>query len=119
MKTLISLILLSISTNSWAADFANIVCEPLAKVETAINGTYDPSETAALLAYRTKIQTFIKNSQASLESNLSSNNTDSVAIICGLLDDATLTFTKPCYDDTGAEMDLATVTKMCKEIASR
>ncbi len=104
---------------TWASDFSIIVCDPLASAEVHLQNQNETSEGSQLLAYRGRIQNFIKNAQTSLESSLKINDTASIAITCGMVDDATLGFTRPCHSDSGEVLDVKSVEKLCKEIANK
>lgn len=119
MRIFLVAILFFIFNNSWASDFSIIVCDPLATAEAHLKNQNESSEDSQLLVYRGRIQNFIKNAQSSLESSLKINDTASIAITCGMVDDATLGFTRPCYSDSGDVLDLKTVEKLCKDIASK
>ncbi len=119
MRATLVAILFFLFNNSWASDFSIIVCDPLASAEVHLRNQSETNEESQLLVYRGRIQNFIKNAQNSLESSLKINDTASVAITCGMVDDATLGFTRPCYSDSGEVLNLKIVEKLCKDIANK
>ena len=119
MRSLFVAVLVLTFNISWASDFSIIVCDPLASAEVHLQNQNETNSDSQLLAYRVRIQNFIKNAQSSLESSLKINDTASVAITCGMVDDATLGFTRPCYSDSGDVLDLKAIEKLCKDIANK
>ena len=119
MRFSVFAILLFTFNLTWASDFSIIVCDPLASAEVHLKNQNETSAGSQLLVYRGRIQHFIKNAQNSLESSLKINDTASIAITCGMVDDATLGFTRPCHSDTGEVLDLKIVEKLCKDIANK
>ena len=102
-----------------ASDFSIIVCDPIASAETHLKNQNEASDDSQLLAYRARIQTFIKSAESAINNSLKLNDTAAVAITCGMVDDATLGFTRPCYSDSGEMLDLKSIEKLCKDIASK
>ncbi len=117
-SSLVFTVLLMINT-SWANDFSIIVCDPLSSAESHIKNQNEATEVSQLLAYRTRIQTFIQGAERAINNSLKLNDTAAVAITCGMVDDATLGFTRPCYSDSGEMLDLKNIENICSDIASK
>ena len=119
MSAVLSIFVLTVfSTPSWASDFSIIVCAPLEEAQNLLK-SQNEKDDSKMLTYRSRIQNFIQNAQTTIDTSLKNNDTATIAITCGMVDDATESFTRTCYSDSGEELNLQTIEEFCKSIASR
>lgn len=108
MSILLLLIINSSSYFSFADDVSTIACDPL----EALSLSVEISES------RSQIQIFLKNSANYVKEKIKSQDLDAIAVACGLIDQVTEEFTKPCFDDKNTVINLTAVQKDCENYLS-
>jgi hypothetical protein len=95
--------------------FSTAVCESLEVVNQKIQ-FQSLFEKQKFFAYRSEVQTFLKNAPIFLQEKKQVNDMASVAIACALVDDATNAFENSCFTDDGASIDLTIVKDICENL---
>jgi hypothetical protein len=95
---------------SFAVDASSIACDSLKSLG---------SQDSELMKNRSEVQNFLKNSGDYIQGKIESQDFDAIAVACGLIDDVTMGFTKPCLDDTDAVIDLTQAQKACETQRNR
>lgn len=95
--------------------YAVTVCDSLADVEQKIQFT-SSEEKRKILGYRSEVQSFIKNAIPYIEQKKQANELADLAVACALVDDATESFTKSCYDDQGLQISTTEISAACEQI---